>query len=150
MGRIRSKSGISCVGCKINTLFLTKHINILRFTHQVLVLQFTLELRQVMHATQRARVPHLDTTNPVGWFGAFIAVASTLGCGLAFSADKIDDMHTNEFYIKVKEEKPHAKDNAAYDLQRDRKKDAEKAPSAHARSCRRRMRDHTRAWMRQL
>ena len=131
MGRIRSKSGISCVGCKINTLFLTKHINILRFTHQVLVLQFTLELRQVMHATQRARVPHLDTTNPVGWFGAFIAVASTLGCGLAFSADKIDDMHTNEFYIKVKEEKPHAKDHAAYDLQRDRKKDAEKALDAN-------------------
>ena len=49
----------------------------------------------------RQRVPSLDTNNPVGWFARFIAIASTLGCGLAFSADKIPDMATNAVYDKI-------------------------------------------------
>ena len=56
----------------------------------------------------RQRVPSLDTNSPVGWFARFIAIASTLGCGLAFSADKIPDMATNAVYDKIEAETPVA------------------------------------------
>ena len=62
----------------------------------------------LINAMHRQRVPPLDTTNPVGWFARFIAVASTLGCSLAFSAEKIPDMATNDVYDKIEAEAPVA------------------------------------------
>ena len=77
---------------------------------------------------QRQRVPSLDTTNPVGWFARFIAihVASTLGCGLAFSAEAIPDMDTNTVYDKIEAEEPVAPSSSMADTQRARKKRAAK------------------------
>ena len=81
---------------------------------------------------QRQRVPSLDTTNPVGWFTRFIAIASTLGCGLAFSAEAIPDMDTNVIYDKVEAETPVAPSSSMADTQRARKKRAAKAKEANA------------------
>ena len=81
---------------------------------------------------QRQRVPSLDTTNPVGWFTRFIAIASTLGCGLAFSADAIPDMDTNVIYDKVEAETPVEPSSSMADTQRARKKRAAKAKEANA------------------
>ena len=81
---------------------------------------------------QRQRVPSLDTTNPVGWFARFIAIASTLGCGLAFSAEAIPDMDTNVIYDKVEAETPVASSSSMADTQRARKKRAAKAKEANA------------------
>ena len=75
----------------------------------------------------RQRVPSLDTNSPVGWFARFIAIASTLGCGLAFSADKIPDMATNAVYDKIEAETPVAASSTMVDTQRARKKRAAKA-----------------------
>ena len=71
---------------------------------------------------QRQRVPSLDTTNPVGWFARFIAIASTLGCGLAFSAEDIPNMDTNTVYDKIEAEAPVAPSSSMADTQRARKK----------------------------
>ena len=79
----------------------------------------------------RQRVPPLDTTNPVGWFARFIAVASTLGCSLAFSAEKIPDMVTNDVYDKIEAEAPVAASSTMVDTQRARKKRAAKAKDAN-------------------
>ena len=81
---------------------------------------------------QRQRVPSLDTTNPVGWFARFIAIASTLGCGLAFSAEAIPDMDTNTVYDKIEAEAPVAPSSSMADTQRARKKRAAKAKEANA------------------
>ena len=81
---------------------------------------------------QRQRVPSLDTTNPVGWFARFIAIASTLGCGLAFSAEAIPDMDTNTVYDKIEAEAPVAPSSSMADTQRARKKSAAKAKEANA------------------
>ena len=80
----------------------------------------------------RQRVPPLDTNSPVGWFARFIAIASTLGCGLAFSADKIPDMATNAVYDKIEAETPVAASSTMVDTQRARKKRAAKAKEANA------------------
>ena len=80
----------------------------------------------------RQRVPSLDTNSPVGWFARFIAIASTLGCGLAFSADKIPDMATNAVYDKIEAETPVAASSTMVDTQRARKKRAAKAKEANA------------------
>ena len=64
---------------------------------------------------QRQRVPSLDTTNPVGWFTRFIAIASTLGCGLAFPDEAIQDMDTNVVYDKVEAEAPVAPSSSMAD-----------------------------------
>ena len=81
---------------------------------------------------QRQRVPPLDTTNPVGWFARFIAIASTLGCGLAFSAEDIPNMDTNTVYDKIEAEAPVAPSSSMADTQRARKKSAAKAKEANA------------------
>ena len=81
---------------------------------------------------QRQRVPSLDTTNPVGWFARFIAIASTLGCGLAFSAEDIPNMDTNTVYDKIEAEAPVAPSSSMADTQRARKKSAAKAKEANA------------------
>ena len=81
---------------------------------------------------QRQRIPSLDTTNPVGWFTRFLAITATLGCSMAFSHEAIEDMNTQTAYAKVEAETPVAKDSAAYDKQRDRKKNAAKASEANA------------------
>ena len=81
---------------------------------------------------QRQRVPSLDTTNPVGWFARFIAIASTLGCGLAFSAEATPDMDTNTVYGKIEAEAPVAPPSSMADTQRARKKRAAKAKEANA------------------
>ncbi len=43
---------------------------------------------------------------------------------MAFSHEAIEDMNTQAVYDKVETEAPVAKDSAAYDKQRDRKKNA--------------------------
>ena len=51
---------------------------------------------------------------------------------MAFSHEAIEDMNTQTAYAKVEAETPVAKDSAAYDKQRDRKKNAAKASEANA------------------
>ena len=51
---------------------------------------------------------------------------------MAFSHEAIEDMNTQAVYDKVEAEAPVAKDSAAYDKQRDRKKNAAKASEANA------------------
>ena len=80
---------------------------------------------------QRQRVPSLDTNNPVGWFARFIAIASTLGCGLAFSDESIPNMETNIYYDKIDAEQPVAASSTQSDAQRARKKRAAKAKEAN-------------------
>ena len=46
---------------------------------------------------------------------------------MAFIHEAIEDMNTQAVYDKVEAEAPVAKDSAAYDKQRDRKKNAAKA-----------------------
>ena len=72
---------------------------------------------------QRQRVPSLDTTNPVGWFARFIAIASTLGCGLAFSDESIPKMDTNLLYDKIDAEQTVAASSTQYGTQRVRRLD---------------------------
>ena len=52
---------------------------------------------------------------------------------MAFSHEAIEDMNTQAVYDKVEAEAPVAKDSAAYDKQRDRKKNAAKASEATQR-----------------